>query len=80
MRVLPTIAASEQGCAESSSAGTQNNKGQEPEDHRSHHHDCETVWGFYKVEEGLDLGAGIARGRLLDLIEHLATYFRAFMK
>jgi|HubBroStandDraft_4_1064222.scaffolds.fasta_scaffold07280_2 hypothetical protein len=80
MPTLWTIAPSHQGCAESSSAAAENNKCQKPENHRSHHHDCEAIGGFYKVQEGLDLRAGIACGRLLDFIEHLGSYFRTLVK
>ena len=79
MCVLWTITPSQHSCAESASAGAENNEGEEPENHGSHHHDCEAIWGFYKVQEGLDLGAGIARRCLLDLIEHLASYFRTLV-
>ena len=79
-RMLRTIAPSQKGCTESASAAAENNKRQEPENHISHHHDCEAIGGFYKVQERLHLGAGIACGRLLDLIQHLASYFRTFMK
>jgi hypothetical protein len=80
MRTLRTIVPSQKGRAESSTAATQNYEGQEPENHRSHHRDCETIGGFYKVQEGLHLGTRIARGRLLDLVKHFASYLCAFMK
>ena len=55
-------------------------KARSPKITGSHHHDCEAIRGFYKVQEGLDLGTGIARGCLLDLVEHLASYFRTLVK
>ena len=80
MSLLRAIMPSQESGAQCSSAGAENNEGQKPENHGSHHHDCEAIRGFYKVQEGLDLGTGIARGCLLDFVEHLASYFRTLVK
>jgi hypothetical protein len=80
MSTLRTIVPSQKKRAESSAAAAQDNESHEAKDQRGYHHNCETIGGFYKVQEGLDLGTGIARGRLLDLVKHFASYFCTFMK
>jgi len=80
MRTLRTIVPSQKKRAESPAAAAQNNESHEPKDERGYHHNCETIWGFYKVQEGLDLGTGIARSRLLDFVEHLTSQFCTLMK
>ena len=75
-----SITPSQKSGRQSSAAATQDNEGHKSENHRSHHHDCETVRGSYKIQKGLDLWARIARSRLLDLFHHFASYFGAFVE
>src|SRR5271168_2222176 len=80
MWILRAITATQKRRAQRSSAAAQNNKGHESENYRSHHHDRKAIGGFYEIQEGLDLGTGITRGRLLHLVKHCASYFCPSMK
>jgi len=77
---LRAISSSSEGRTHHSAESPQDEEGDQPKNQRSHHHERETPGGFYKFQEGFDLRARIARGRLLDFVQHFASYLWAFVK
>jgi hypothetical protein len=77
---LRSTTPSHEARAERSSQTSQSDERYQPENHRRYHHEGEASGGSCEIQKGLDLRAGIARSRLLNLVHHFATQLRPPME